>query len=92
MKKKIIDIEAHALFRLIERGTRHGLNYYESKSRAFQTIKLGNLTAKKHKSRKGKTYYHYFKDNFSFYVMCQEKEYENYLKILIKTVIIEKGR
>ena len=32
------------------------------------------------------------KENLSFYVMCQEKEYDDYVKVLIKTVIIEEGR
>ena len=92
MKKKIIDIEAHAFFRLMERGTQFGLGFEETKERAFNAVRNGKVSARKHRSRKGKTYYCYFKDNLSFYVMCQEKEYDDYVKVLIKTVIIEEGR
>lgn len=92
LKKKIIDIETHALFRMLERGSEFGLDYYETKNRAFKTARLGNLAKRKHLSRRNKTYYNYFKDNLSFYVICQEKEFENHVKCLIRTVIIEKGR
>ncbi|MEK6939458.1 MAG: hypothetical protein AABX31_01905 [Nanoarchaeota archaeon] len=92
MKKKIIDIEAHAFFRLMERGTQFGLSFEETKERSFNAVRNGKLSVRKHKSRKGKTYYHYFNDNLSFYVMCQEREYDDYIKVLIKTVIIEEGR
>ena len=92
MKKKIIDIEAHAFFRLMERGTQFGLSFEESKERAYQAVKNGKISVRKHPSRKGRTYCCYFKDNLSFYVMCQEKEYDDYVKVLIKTVIIEEGR
>jgi len=30
--------------------------------------------------------------HLSFFVVCKEKEYETYIKSLIKTVIIEQGR
>ncbi len=92
MKKKIIDIEAHAFFRLMERGTKFGLGFEEAKERVFNAVGNDKLSARKHRSRKGKAYYHYFKDNLSFYVMCQEQEYGDYIKVLIKTVIIEEGR
>ena len=92
LKKKIIDIEAHALFRMLERGSEFGLNYYETKDRAFKTARLGKLAKRKHLSGKNKTYYRYFNDNLSFYVVCQEKEFEDYIKCLIRTVIIEEGR
>ena len=92
LKKKIIDIEAHALFRMLERGSEFGLDYYETKDRVFKTAKLGKLAKRKHISKKNKTYYTYFKDNTSFYVICQEQDFEEYIKCLIRTVIIEKGR
>ena len=92
MKKKIIDIETHAFFKMLERGSKFGLDYYETKSRAFETVRFGKLSIRKHLSKKNKTHYHYFKDNLSFYVICEEKEYEDYIKCLIKTVIIETGR
>jgi len=92
LKKKIIDIETHALFRMLERGSEFGLNYYETKDRAFKTARLGKLAKRKHISKKNRAYYNYFKDNLSFYVICQEKEFEEYVKCLIRTVIIERGR
>ena len=92
LKKKIIDIEAHAFFRMLERGSEFGLDYYETKDRAFKAVESDKLSKRKHLSKKNKTYYHYFEDNLSFYVICQEKEFEEYIKCLIKTVIIEKGR
>ena len=91
-KEKIIDIEAHAFFRMVERGSKFGLDYYETKDRAYATVRKGNLAKRKHISKYNKTYYQYFKDNLSFYVICQEKEYEKYVKILIRTIIIEEGR
>ena len=92
LKKKIVDIETHAFFRMVERGSKFGLDYYETKHRAFGTARLGKLSKRKHLSKRDKTYYHYFKDNLSFYVICQEKEFEDYIKCLIRTVIIERGR
>ena len=92
MKKKVVDIETHAFFRMIERGSEFGLDYYETKDRAFKTAKLGKPPKRKHLSGKNKSYCCYFKDNISFYVICREKEFEKYIKCLIKTVIIEKGR
>jgi len=77
---------------MLERGSEFGLDYYETKDRAFKTVRLGKLAKRKHLSKKCKTYYQYFKDNLSFYVICQEKEFEDYIKYLIRTVIIEKGR
>ncbi len=93
MKKEIIiDIEAHAFLRMLERGAKYGLDYYECKDRAFKTVRLKNLAKRKHLSKIYKTYYNYFKDNLSFYVICQEKDCGEFIKVLIKTVIIEKGR
>ena len=92
LKKKIIDVEAHALFRMLERGSESGLDYYETKDRAFKTVRLDKLSKRKHLSRQNKTYYQYFNDNLSFYVVCQEKEFDDYIKCLIRTIIIEKGR
>ena len=92
LKKRIIDIEAHALLRVLERGLKYGLDYYETKDRAFKTVMLGNRAKRRHLSRKNITYCQYFNDNLSFYVICQEKEFEDYIKCLIRTVIIEEGR
>jgi len=92
LKRKIIDIESHAFFRMLERGFEFGLNYYEVKERVFKTVKFGKLAKRKHLSEKNKTYYQYFNENLSFYVICQEIEFEDYIKCLIRTVIIEEGR
>lgn len=92
LKKKVIDVEAHAFLRMLERGCEYGLDYYETKERAFKTVRLNRLAKRRHLSGKNKTYYQYFSDNLSFYVICQEKEFEDYVKCLIRTVIIEEGR
>ncbi|MBI2147188.1 hypothetical protein HYU19_01795, partial [Candidatus Woesearchaeota archaeon] len=91
-KEKIIDIEAHAFLRLMERSNAYALSYVEAKERAFAAVRSGRLATRKHLSNTGKTYYLYFKDNLSFYVICQEKEGDAYTKIVIRTVIIEQGR
>jgi len=90
--KIIIDIESHAFFRMLERGQKFGLDYYNAKERTFSTVRLGRLAKRKHLSANYMTFNQYFKDNLSFYVICKEKIFENYKKYLIKTVIIEKGR
>lgn len=92
MKRKVIDIESHAFFRMLERGSEFGLSYYETKERAFRTVRLSRLAKRKHISHKNRTYYHFFQDNISFYVVCQEKGFDEYIKCLIRTVIIEIGR
>ena len=92
LKKKIIDIETHAFFRMLERGSKFGLDYYDTKNRVFETAKLGKLSKRRHLSKKNKTYFRYFKDNLSFYVICREKKFGDYIKCLIRTVIIERGR
>ncbi|MBI4918304.1 hypothetical protein HY837_00100 [archaeon] len=91
-KDRVIDVEMHAFFRMIERGAQLGLDYLETKNRAFQTIKNGKKSNRKHLSRNHFTYYFYFNDNLSFYVICQERENRLFTNILIKTVIIEYGR
>lgn len=91
-KEIFIEIEAHAFLRMLDRASQYGFNYYECKERAFETVRLGKLAQIKHLSRHYETYYKYFRDNISFYVVCQTREFEGFTKILIKTVIIEKGR
>ena len=92
MKKKIIDIESHSFLRMLERGAEFNLDYYECRDRTFQTVRLGKQAKRKHKSRHNVTYYNYFRDNISFYVICLERDCGNFIKVLIKTVIIERGR
>ena len=72
--------------------SRNNLSYEETKTRDFQTVRNGRLSRRKHLSELNKTYCQYFKDNLSFYVVCQKREFEAYVKYLIKTVIIERGR
>ena len=91
-KEKIIEIEAHAFLRMLERGLQFGLDYCECRERAFCAVKLGNFPKRKHLSKDNITSYQYFKDNLSFYVICQEKDCSTYIQVLIKTVIIEEGR
>lgn len=69
-----------------------GLDYYETKERVYEAVRRGKVAKRKHLSGKYKTYYLYFKDNLSFYAICQEREFKEYTKVLIKTVIIERGR
>ena len=92
VKEKIIAFEEHAFYRMIKRCPQFGLNYYEAREQVLQTIKTGQLSIRKHISNKFNTYYHYFNNNLSFYVICQEVEYEDHIKCLIKTVIVEVGR
>jgi hypothetical protein len=92
VKEKIIDIESHALFRMLERGSQFCLSYYETKEMAFAAVRNGCMAKRKHISKDYTTYYHYFANNLSFYVICNEKECRDYIKCLIKTVIIEEGR
>jgi hypothetical protein len=50
-KKKIIDIETHAFFRMLEKGSKYDLDYYETKDKSFKTIKSGKLAKRKHLSK-----------------------------------------
>lgn len=91
-KKKIIRIDTHALLRLLHRGEAFGLNFEESHERAFITILQDVLSKRKHLSKDHRNYYHYFNDNLSFYVICEEIDEFHQIKCTIKTVIIERGR
>ena len=91
-KRKVIDLDEHALLRAEERGIHYGLNYIETVERIFKTVKYGRPARRKHLSKKGITYYHYFEDNLSFYVLCWEADFPDYVKVMIKTVIIGEGR
>jgi hypothetical protein len=92
IKKKVIDIETHSFFRMMERGVKYGLSYEETKKRAYNAVRKGTQAKRKHASKQGPTYYYYFQDNLSFYVICKEKEFVDYIKSVIRTVIIEEGR
>ena len=45
MREKIIDIDTHAFFRMLERGMANGLDFHETKERAFQTVREGKREA-----------------------------------------------
>ncbi len=91
-KPLVIDIEVHAFLRLMERSADFGLDYSEAKERAFETVRRGNQAKWKHLSEKNTTYCSYFPDNLSFYVICEIREFEDCVRALIHTVIIEYGR
>ncbi len=91
-KKKIIDIDAHSFLRMLKRSTEFGIDFYDIKQRAFETVRFGKLAKRKHLSKKYNTYYQYFNDNLSFYVICKKIEKQDHIKCFIKTVIIEQGR
>jgi|SRR3989338_1724827 len=91
-KQKDVDINAHALCRMIERGSQFGLSFYETRERVHQVICHGSVAKRKHRSRNCVTYYSYFPDNLSFYVICEERQRTNGIQILVRTVIIEEGR
>lgn len=92
MKEKIIVTETHAEHRILARGLKFGLNFPETEARVKLAVYAGKESAFKHKSRDHKTYYHYFEDNLSIYVICKEIEFTEYVQTLIKTIIIERGR
>ncbi|MEK6972469.1 MAG: hypothetical protein AABW72_00315 [archaeon] len=89
-----IKFEAHALMRLRQRSCQYGLSFQEARKRIIETIKTRNRTKKKHiaKTMWYVTYYRYFSDNLSFYVICKENKFGVNKKYLIKTIIIEYGR
>ncbi len=93
-QNKVIVFTRHAFSRLVERARHYGLSPYEARKRVMQTIKVGNLSKRKHLAKRHchNTYYHYFKDGLSFYVICKEREFEDFTKYFVKTMIIEKGR
>ena len=93
MKKPLaIDFDFHAVFRLAQRSIEFGLTYEQARERTLKTVQLGHLAKRKHLSKYHKTYYHYFGDNLSFYVICKEIDSDKPTTHLIKTVIIEMGR
>ncbi len=88
----VIDFDPHALYRLYERGSQFGLDPYEAQRRAQETILSGQFASRKHLSKIHRTYYRYFSDNLSFYVVCKEIDLDEPTTHLVKTIIIERGR
>lgn len=91
LKNVVIDIEDHALYRMIERGSQFGLSFQDVESRVWSTVRKAKL-GRKHQSREYTTFYGYFKDNVSLYVICEKSEDAKEIRYQIKTVIIEEGR
>ncbi len=79
----------HASERLVQRSSKLGLNIFESEKRTKQTIKEKKLSKSK-QSKNNKIYYKYFKDNSAFFVIVFENK--KLKTILVKTIIIKKGR
>ncbi|MBD3362021.1 hypothetical protein GF358_04500 [Candidatus Woesearchaeota archaeon] len=46
MKKKQINIETYAFFRMLERGMQYELDYYETKERAYEAVRTGKRNKK----------------------------------------------
>jgi len=91
MKEKRISVDEHASYPMFARGQLFGLGEHDLRERVLQTIRRGRVPHR-HRSRKHETYHQYFHDNISIYVICEEKEQREYIKCIIKTVIIERGR
>ncbi|MFH1917067.1 MAG: hypothetical protein ABIJ21_07435 [Nanoarchaeota archaeon] len=76
---------------MLERGSTFQLSYETTRAYAIQTVLLGRH-AHKHLSKKHRTYYRYFKENLTLYVICEECGEKKRTIKTIKTVIIERGR
>ena len=90
--KRLIDIEEHAFYRIVERGLQYNLTFEETEERILRTVSYGRLSKRKHLSKINKIYYHYFSDGLTFYVICKEQATSGLIIYKIKTVIIEYGR
>ncbi|MFH1072847.1 MAG: hypothetical protein V1743_05450 [Nanoarchaeota archaeon] len=91
MKKAVIRFDPHALYRLIERSRSFGVPEEESRQRVLLTIRTGNRS-QKHRSKRHSTFYRYFEDNLSYFVICRRYKKNNQRLFIVKTVIIERGR
>lgn len=92
MQRRRIEVDKHALKRMLIRGLKFGLNLDETKRRMFHTIVNDAQAKRKHKSMTNITYYHYFHDNLAFYVVCSRREFRDEAPLRVRTVIIERGR
>ncbi len=77
---------------MLERGIQFGLDYHETKERVFETVRNGRTSTKIQAVGRKVVYHKYFNDNLSFYVICKEREFEEFVSVLIKTIIIKTGR
>jgi hypothetical protein len=90
MKRRIIEFEAHAMHRALQRGARFGLDYFETEARARLVAR--NAVKSRQRKSKNMAYYRYFQDGLAFYVICKEREFPEAIYVRIITVIIERGR
>jgi hypothetical protein len=89
--RTIVRFESHAIDCMVERGFQFRLPYETTREYAIQTV-LEGKRAKKHTSKRHRTYFRYFKENITVYVICQELKERNIIIKTVKTVIIERGR
>lgn len=89
---EIVTFSAHALDRLTQRCWGSGLDLEEARKRVFETVEAGSPAYKKHRSKKYRTYERYYPDGLCFYVICQQKQFQEISKIRVVTIIIEEGR
>jgi hypothetical protein len=88
LKTVIIRFDDHAEFRLAERSERFGIPVEESRRRALTAIRTGQ------EQRQGTkvTYCRYFHDNLTYRVIVKERRHGKERRIVIKTIIITRGR
>ena len=87
-----VEFTKHALKRLSERCFRFGINIADAEERARKTVKYGKPIKVKQKKGYSITLHYYFKEGFSFYVVCKKEKFINYALFKVKTVIIRWGR
>ncbi|MFH1917065.1 MAG: hypothetical protein ABIJ21_07425 [Nanoarchaeota archaeon] len=80
-----IHYSVHALFRMAERGQKHGLPEDEVRERVEWTLKNGR---KQQLPSKKTRYTHYFRDNLTFKIIALQDQ----TITLILTIIIKRGR
>ena len=91
MKEISIYYDEHALFRLVERGSRFGLTLEESQKRVKETLFYGS-ESKKHLSKNHFSSCRYFPDNTTMFVIWKNGILHKKTMVRIKTIIIEAGR
>jgi len=88
--KRVIEFEVHALHRMLQRGAKFSLNYFETESRVKRVIQHAVKSQKR--ISKYIVYHRYFNDDLTFYVICKKREFQEIVHIRIITIIIRRGR
>jgi hypothetical protein len=88
LKKARVRFDHHAEYRLAERSELFGLAAEESRRRVLVTIMTGRVN--RHGSKV--TYYRFFHDNLTYYVIGKEYRNEVQRRVFVKTSIIKRGR